>query len=197
MSTGEPAQSPAERVTEKKENDPKRVAVGRAGAAARKAKQTRLLEQLHAAKESLRPPVSTADNCPFRRNRSADSGPGAVCLAGGGESFVYVFLGGNMRLRASPTSEAAGPALKVQDKPIEGLPRPPQYAIRPCQPRLPTVRCSLTRYTTARSSLSLLWDAPGSARWRLGVTPRSLTFHPEMWAWSWSTSLSPCLPRTC
>ena len=57
MSTWEPAQSPAERVTEKKEKDPKRVAAGRAGAAARKTKLKRLREQLQAAKESLRPQV--------------------------------------------------------------------------------------------------------------------------------------------
>ena len=48
-----------ERVTKKKAKDPKRVAAGRAGAAAR---QKRLLEQVQAAKESLRPPVSVADN---------------------------------------------------------------------------------------------------------------------------------------
>ena len=47
------------RVTEKKAKDPKQVAAGRAGAVAR---QTRLLKQLQAAKESLRPPVSAADN---------------------------------------------------------------------------------------------------------------------------------------
>ena len=52
----EPAQSPVERVTEKVK-DPKKVAVGRAGAAARKAKQERLLEQLRGAKESFRPPA--------------------------------------------------------------------------------------------------------------------------------------------
>ena len=45
-----------ERKTKKKAKDQKKVAVGRAGAAAR---QKRLLEQLQAAKESLRPPVST------------------------------------------------------------------------------------------------------------------------------------------
>ena len=52
-SAAEPAR--VERVTKKKANDPKKVAAGRAGAAAR---QKRLLEQLQAAKESLRPPVS-------------------------------------------------------------------------------------------------------------------------------------------
>ena len=58
--TGSPAE-PAlvERVTKTKAKDPKTVAAGRAGAAAR---QKRLLEQLQAAKESLRPPVSAADN---------------------------------------------------------------------------------------------------------------------------------------
>lgn len=37
------------------------MAAGRAGAAARKAKQERLLEQLRTAKDSFRPPVSAAD----------------------------------------------------------------------------------------------------------------------------------------
>ena len=54
-SPAEPAH--VERVTKKKAKDPKQVAAGRAGAAAR---QKRLLEQLQAAKESLRPPVSAA-----------------------------------------------------------------------------------------------------------------------------------------
>ena len=51
------AQSPpVERVTEKVK-DSKKVVAGRAGAAARKAKQgERLLEQLRVAKESFRPP---------------------------------------------------------------------------------------------------------------------------------------------
>ena len=52
----EPAQSPVERVTEKVK-DPKKVAAGRAGAAAWKAKQERLLKQLQGAKESFRPPA--------------------------------------------------------------------------------------------------------------------------------------------
>ena len=56
-SPAEPAH--VERVTKKKANDPKKVATGRAGAAAR---QKRLLEQLQVAKESLRPPLSPADN---------------------------------------------------------------------------------------------------------------------------------------
>ena len=51
VSTGGPAQSPVKRVTEKKAKDQKKMAAGRAGAAAR---QKRLLEQLQAAKELLR-----------------------------------------------------------------------------------------------------------------------------------------------
>ena len=139
MSAGEPVQSPLERVMEKKENDPKRAAAGRAGAAVRKAKQKRLLEKIQAAKESLHPPVSAATN-DGTSARSSGTGLqipdrerterrpkhnhnwipwiiGAVCLAGG--LFAYVLSGGNMRLRASPTSEAAGPALKVQNKPSQ------------------------------------------------------------------------------
>ena len=58
-SPAEPAHSPVNRVTEKKAKDPKKVASGRAGVAAR---QKRLLEQLQAAKKSLRRPVSAADN---------------------------------------------------------------------------------------------------------------------------------------
>ena len=65
----EPAQSPVERVTEKVK-DPRKVAAGRAGAAARKAKQEeRLLEQLRAAKESFRPPAGEASIPP----KEADS----------------------------------------------------------------------------------------------------------------------------
>ena len=56
-SPAEPAH--VERVRKKKAKDQKKMAAGRAGVAAR---QKRLLEQLQAAKESLRPPVSAADN---------------------------------------------------------------------------------------------------------------------------------------
>ena len=51
---GEPAQTAVERDTVKVK-DPKKVAAGRAGAAAPKVKQERLLEQLRAAKELFRP----------------------------------------------------------------------------------------------------------------------------------------------
>ena len=100
------------------------MAAGRAGAAAR---QKRLLEQLQAAKKSLRPPVSAADNDGMsaspKEAKRTDERPEhnwipwiiGACLAGG--SLVYVFAGENMRLRASPASVAAGPEPKVQDKP--------------------------------------------------------------------------------
>ena len=119
-SPAEPAH--VERVTEKKAKDPKKVAAGRAGAAAR---QKRLLEQLQAAKESLRPPVSAADNdgtsaSPKKAKppKRTDERPEpnwisriiGACLAG--SSLAYVFAGEN-----SPASVAAGPAPKVQDKP--------------------------------------------------------------------------------
>lgn len=43
------------KLTLTRQKDPKKVAAGKAGAAARKAKQERLLEELRAAKQSLRP----------------------------------------------------------------------------------------------------------------------------------------------
>ena len=139
VSTGEPAQSPrakpaVKRVTQKKAKDPKKVAAGRAGAAAR---QKRLLEQRQAANESLRPGDGTSVSVPDRaakehfvrvtarlpvfRTGNADIRPKhnwipwikGACLAGG--SLVYTLR--NMRLRARPTSFAAEPAPKVQDKP--------------------------------------------------------------------------------
>ena len=102
------------------------MAAGRAGAAAR---QKRLLEQLQAAKKSLRRPVSAADNngtsaSPKEAKRTDDRPEPnwipwiiGACLAGG--SPTYVFAGENMRLRASPASMAAGPEAKVQDKPSQ------------------------------------------------------------------------------
>ena len=120
-SPAEPAH--VEWVTEKKAKDPKKVVAGRAGAAAR---QKRLLEQLQAAKESLRPPVSAADNdgtsASPKRAKRTDKRPDSkwvpwiidACLAGG--SLAYVFAGENMRLCASPASVAAGPAPNAQDK---------------------------------------------------------------------------------
>lgn len=57
-SEAEPArasEAPVERVTQRPPKDPKKVAAGRAGAAAKKAKKERLLEEFRTAKESLRP----------------------------------------------------------------------------------------------------------------------------------------------
>ena len=82
VSAGEPSQTahlPVERVTVKVK-DPKKAGCG--GAAARKANQERLLEQLRAAKESFRPgeasmPPKEADSDQvFRSNgRDADKRP--------------------------------------------------------------------------------------------------------------------------
>ena len=129
----QPAAEPAhaKRVTEKKTKDPKRVAAGRAGAAAR---QKRLVEQLQAAKESLRPPISAADkdgkSASPKEAKRTDKRPEpnwvpwiiGACLAGG--SLAYVFAGENMSLRASPASVAAGPAPKVRDPQLKACPDP-------------------------------------------------------------------------
>ena len=95
----------------------------------------KLLEQLQAAKKSLRPPVSAAYNdgtsAPPKKAKPpkrTDERPEhnnnwipwiiGACLAGGLLASVFAgFARGNMRFRASPTSVAAGPAPKVQDKP--------------------------------------------------------------------------------
>ena len=54
--TPPPSETPVLRVTAPpSQKDPKKVAAGRAGAAARKAKQERLLEELRAAKEAIAP----------------------------------------------------------------------------------------------------------------------------------------------
>ena len=124
-SAAEPAQSPVERVTEKKAKDPKKVAAGHAGAAAR---HERLLEQLQAAKKSLRQPVSAADNDgtsappkeakhPKRTDERPEHNhnwiPWNIVAFLAGDSLAYIFAGEvrkNMRLHASPASVAAGPA---------------------------------------------------------------------------------------
>ena len=127
--TAEPAH--VERVTKKKAKDQIKVAAGRAGAAAR---QKRLLDQLQAAKASFRPPVSAADNdgtsaSPKEAKRTNERPkpnwiPWTIgaCLTGG--SLAYVFVGENMRLRASPASMAASPEAKVQDTQLKACPDP-------------------------------------------------------------------------
>ena len=94
-----------------------------------------LLEQLQAAKESLRSPANAADNdgtsASPKEAKRTDEWPEpnwipwiiGSCLAGG--SLAYVFAGENIRLRASR------PRAKRQGSPIEGLLRPPLYGIRP------------------------------------------------------------------
>ena len=110
VSTGEPAQSPVERVTEKKAKDPKMVATGRAGAAARTAAQKQLLKQLQADKELLHPGDGTSASTPPKElnleytdeqpehNRNLIPWIIGACLAG--SSLAYASR--NMCLRASP-----------------------------------------------------------------------------------------------
>ena len=136
----EPIQSlPVERVTEKFK-DPKKVTAGRAGAAARKAKQQeRLLEQLRTAKESFRPPppnsptppIAAPANIPPKEADQAVSRPErregltnwtpwivGACLTGG----ALVFLR-NAKTR-SPASVAAGPVDSAPKQPVDKPPRP-------------------------------------------------------------------------
>ena len=133
----EPTQNPVERVTEKVK-DPKKVAGGRAGAAARKANQERLLVQLRGAKESFRPPAGdgTPANIPPKEadqeqavsadkrsehNREVTNWTPwivGVCLTGGALMFLR-----NTQTR-SPASVAAGPVDSAPKQPVDKPPRP-------------------------------------------------------------------------
>ena len=122
---------PVERVTEKVK-DPKNVAAGRAGAAARKAKQEeRLLEQLRASKESFSPPEGDgtsanippkeaaavpADKRPERREGLTNWTPWVVgaCFAGG----ALVLLR-NAQTR-NPAAVAAAPVDSAPKQPAPG-----------------------------------------------------------------------------
>lgn len=119
----EPAQSPVDRVTTPKQKvkDPKKVAAGRAGAAARKAKQEQLLEQLRTAKETFRPPAGEASMPPPKE--AVSKGPGynrggcctattnwapwiiGACLTGG----AIAFLRHTQISQVAPASAAVGP----------------------------------------------------------------------------------------
>ena len=137
-SPAEPAH--VERITKKKAKDPKKVAAGGAGAAAR---QTRLLEQFQAAKKSLRPPVSAADNdgtsASPKEAKRTDERPEpkwipwiiGACLAGGG-GFTCVCLCGRKHALARQSCVDGGrPRGQSPGSPIEGLPRSQLYGIRP------------------------------------------------------------------
>ena len=105
-SPAEPAH--VERVRKKKAKDPKKVAAGRTGAAAR---QKRLLEQVQIAKESVGPPVSAADNDGMsaspKEAKRTDEPNWIQWIIGACLALVYVFAGENMRLLASPASRQA------------------------------------------------------------------------------------------
>ena len=89
------------RLTKKKAKDPKKVAAERAGATAHR---NRLLDELQAAKELLRPPVSAADNdgtsASPKDAKRTDERPEpywipwiiGACLAGGSLAYVFACL---------------------------------------------------------------------------------------------------------
>ena len=135
VSAEEPTQSPVERVTDPKQKVKvlKKVAAGRAGAAARKAKQERLLEQLRAAKESFRPPAGEASIPPTEADSKdqehTDKRPEhnregltnwtpwliGACLTGGALMFLP-------RLRATQMPQAAQTSGGTAAGPIDTAP---------------------------------------------------------------------------
>ena len=141
------AEKPAlERVTDprqKKVKDPKKVSAGRGGAAARKAKQERLLEQIRAAKESVRPDGTSA-SIPLKEADSKDqehtdkrpehNREGLInwthwiiwaCLTGGALMFLR-----NTQTR-SPASVAAGPVDSSPKQPVDKPPSAKQLEASP------------------------------------------------------------------
>lgn len=129
----------AARQQERPPKDPKKVAAGRAGAAARKAKNERLLEELRAAKESFRPgeaarPASTGPPRPPKDQAPARADGPQECSQG--ERWTPWIIGVALG--------AAGGALMFFLRP--GLMRGMQPPARPklvATPRQPTVKIHL------------------------------------------------------
>ena len=137
----EPAQSPpVERVTQKVK-DPRKVATGRAGAAARKAKEEeRFLEQLRAAREPLRPRVgddtsanippkeAVAVSHPERREGLTDWIPWVVvaCYTGG----LLVSLRSAQTILQSTQTIRHAPAAHVDSPPKRPVPGARQLKTR-------------------------------------------------------------------
>ena len=131
VSTWEPEQSPVKRVMEKSAKDPKKVAAGRVGAAAQTAAQNRLqnrlLEQLQAAKESLRPgdpkeadskDRERTDERP-RQQSNKVTGPLMIgaCLARGALTLARLLHSRATQIGPACCRGPVDSAPKVQDKP--------------------------------------------------------------------------------
>ena len=176
------------------------MAAGRAGAAARKAKQEeRLLEQLRASKESFRPPAGdgtsanippkeaaavSADKRPEHREGLTNWTPWVVgaCLAGG----ALVFL--RNAQTSSPASVAAAP--------VDSAPKQPAPGAKQLKTRDPLYMECATMTTPAIDG-KMIVNAPyhsavvsslatGFARlgkMAMGGSPRSLTSPPVTSAW--------------
>lgn len=112
---------PAERVTQPPQKDPKKVAAGRAGAAAKKARKERLLEEFRTAKESLNP-QEPAEKPPSPQTAREPGGPErwTPWIIGG------CLAGGLLACLAARQSLASPPAEKQQESP-----QPPPAPCRP------------------------------------------------------------------
>ena len=150
----EPQVQPVLRVTAEttsrspRQKDPKKVAAGRAGAAARKAKSERLERELAAAKESLRDPTYAAPVAPPAAHSNEEAprsdkeeekaagsmspwGVGVLVAAAGG--LAYWAASRRLAPRACRTSakgeKASGPVSRQACSAIEGYPRPSSYGV--------------------------------------------------------------------
>ena len=122
-----------ERVTEKVK-DPKKVVTGRAGAAARKAKQEeQLLEQLRVAKESFRPPAGddTSANIPPKEAAAVSQTERREALTNWTPWVVWACRRGAHVFRSAQTRRPASAA------PVDSAPKQPAPGARQLKTRDP------------------------------------------------------------
>ena len=102
-----PAQTPVERVTKIK--NPRKVAAGQKGAAAKKAKEEALLEQLRKAKDKIQPsPSSPPARAPTESPPKAEPSPWITYAV-----FAWALVAGALLLSAQKPEDAArAPAAK-------------------------------------------------------------------------------------
>ena len=96
-----PAQTPVERVTKIK--NPRKVAAGQKGAAAKKAKEEALLEQLRKAKDKIQPsPSSPPARAPTESPPKAEPSPWITYAV-----FAWALVAGALLLSAQKPEDAA------------------------------------------------------------------------------------------
>ena len=212
---GLPAQAtnaPVERVTvaSRPSKDPKKVAAGRAGAAARNAKRERLLEGIRAAKESFRVPEERNGTSPKDANNTSKHVAVVVPKEHNNQNvtnwtpWIVGLTGGAVAsLRALPAKKST----QTTDVPPQSRTCFYSQAARSPWSDGEATTTMTTPATDGKMLVNALFHsavvsgiAMGYSRlckMAMGVAPRSLTLLPVTWEWPLQTSLSPWRPRTC